>query len=132
MAFKKTETTTPVPTHLKWIVSHPEQEGSIHEINLILINPEWKTLTFFSEAFKYNMKLSSDEEFLATRDELYKSMKRGFVKANLKDKSVIASKTYEVEIYIDATQPDKGGRKYELGKNRVSIQPSPPKEQTSE
>lgn len=128
MPFKRKETVTSVPTHLRWIVKNPENVGKEFEIVTILLNQEWKTITFFTSDFKFNLKAESIEEFLETKDDLYKSLKRGYCKASLKDETNLEEKQYTCSINIDSIPESKGGRGYELGKNRISIKASEAKE----
>lgn len=121
MAFKRQESAISVPTHLKWIVQNPDKQGIEVDVTLILINDEWRSFTFFTEEFKLNVKEDTDEEFLATRDELYKSLKRGYCIAKLTDKSNIDAKEYTCDITLDSISEAKGGRKYELGKKSIRI-----------
>lgn len=44
------------PTYKQYAGSTEYSEGSKHEVELVLVNPEWKTLTFFSDAFKLSFK----------------------------------------------------------------------------
>lgn len=126
MAFKTKVTHTSVPTHLKWIVANPGSVGKIFEIVTILRNAEWRTITFFTSSFKFNMKLQDDKEYHETYVELYKAFKRGYVIANIKDETNLETREYSCSVEIDAAPESKGGRKYELSTNRVTIAPSPP------
>jgi len=123
MSFKFKDTAAPIPTHMKFITQNPESIGKTFDINLILLNSDWKAITFFTEEFKFNLKSSTAEEFVEYKDSLYKSLRRGFCKAEIIDTSKIDPKTFQVEVVIDSMSEDKGGRKYELGKNRISIAP---------
>lgn len=125
MAFNRKDSIIPIPTHMKFVMNNPDEIGKEFNINLILLNSEWKAITFFTSTFKYNLKCSSAEEFLEYRDELYKNLKRGFCKATIKDLSTLEPKTFQVDLTIDSIPESKGGRKYELGKNRVSISEAP-------
>lgn len=124
MSFKAKSSNQPTPTHVRWAANNKDKFGESFEIVLVLVNPEWRTLTFFAKEFKVNFKLDSDESFLAKRDELYKSFKRGYVFASLKDSSTIEPLNYEVDIDLEAKPESQGGRKYNLGKNRIDIEPS--------
>ena len=124
MGFSYKDTTTPLPTHMKFISNNPIEIGNLWEISLILLNPEWKAITFFTDSFKYNIKCQTDEAFCDTRDEIYKSLKRGYCVANISDTSSVEPKKFEVEIELESCPESKGGRKYSLAKNRISIEPS--------
>lgn len=124
MGFKKTSTHVAVPTHLKWIVANPGKVGNEFEIVTILMNEEWKTITFFSHDFKFNLKCSTDQEYTVTNDDLYKAFKRGSVKAILKDETNLEERKYTCSIDIEPLSPEKGGRKYKFGTYRISIEPS--------
>lgn len=123
MGFSRTSTHVSVPTHLKWIVQNPEKVGETFDIVTIFRNSEWKTVTFFSDEFKFNLKLDSAEEYEETYNELQKSFRRGFVKATLTDKTDLENKIYTCSINIESVPESKGGRKYEINKNRWSIDP---------
>lgn len=121
MAFKSKESTVAVPTHLKWIVANPELKGSTHDIVTILRNAEWKTVTYFTETFKLNVKMRTDDDYCKYVDEMIKVFKRGYVKATITDSSDLEKKRYEADVFIDAMSQEKGGRHYEFGKNRITI-----------
>lgn len=121
MAFKRTDTVKSVPTHLKWIVSNPEKVGEKFPIVLVIRNADWKTFTFFSKEFKFNIKVDSSEEFEEVYDELQKSFRRGYVLAYLEDKTNLEEKSYTCEVFIEACPKEKGGRGYEVDKNRYKI-----------
>jgi Lhr-like helicase len=124
MSFKRKVKNVSVPTHNQWIKSNPGLVGTTHEIILVLRNKEWRTFTFFTNSFKFNLKLDSDEEFEETYNEFQKAFRRGYVRANLKDDSVLEERTYECCIDIESIPEDKGGRRYEIDKSRYTIQPS--------
>ena len=128
MGFSHKDTTTPIPTHMKFIQQNPVEIGGIWNINLILLNADWKAITFFTDSFKYNIKAKTDEEFCNLRDSLYKSLKRGYCVAKITDTSSLEPKKFEVDVQIDSAPESKGGRRYELGKNRITILPETPLE----
>lgn len=123
MAFSKKSTHVSVPTHLKWIVVNPGKVGKTFDILTIFRNPEWKTFTFFAGEFKFNLKVESQEEYEETYQELQKSFRRGFVKATLTDESNLEEKSYTCAIHIESIPESKGGRPYEIDKNRWKIAP---------
>lgn len=50
------------PTYKQYSSSEEFVEGSTHLVELVLINPEWKTITFFAEAFKLSFKYANLDE----------------------------------------------------------------------
>lgn len=50
------------PTYKQYTSSEEYSEGSQHLVELVLINPEWRTITFFAEAFKISFKHKSLNE----------------------------------------------------------------------
>lgn len=62
----------PIPTFKAYIDSGDYTVGELHPVTLILYNEDWKTITFFAEAFKLNHKVKNSEEF----NRLYKSISK--------------------------------------------------------
>lgn len=121
MSFKRKVKNVSVPTHTQWIKSNPGLVGTTHEIVLVLRNSEWRTFTFFTKKFKFNLKLENDQEYSETYDEFQKAFRRGFVRANLKDDSVLEERVYECCIDIESVPESKGGRPYQIDKSRYTI-----------
>lgn len=124
MSFSMKSAIQPVPTHVKFLSKNPDKVGIVAEITLILLNPEWRTITFFSKEFKLNVKSPSDEAYCTNRENLYKSLKRGTCIANLIDGSNIDLPKFECDVFIEAAPPSKKGRKYKFESNRITIEPS--------
>jgi len=62
----------PIPTFKAYIDSGEFTVGAMHDITLVLYNEDWKTITFFAEAFKLNHKVKNSEEF----NKLYRSVSK--------------------------------------------------------
>jgi len=56
----------PTPTFKQYVDSGEATIPSKHSVERIMCNVDWKTITFFSEAFKLNLKLPSKDEYLKT------------------------------------------------------------------
>lgn len=122
MPFKRTDSVKSVPTHLRWIVQNSDQVGKTFYIIRVMTNEEWKTITFFGEHFKFNLKYGSLDEFKDEYKELIKSFKRGYVVANMKDETDLEAKEYKVSVEIDSKPESQGGRHYEVNRGIYSIE----------
>ena len=123
MPFTMKSSSTPVPTHLRWVAKGPEGLGETHDITMILLNPEWRTITFFTDVFKLNNKYGDDKEYLEAREQLYLNLKRGTCLAVVEDKSTSEPLSAIAEVTIEPTPVKKGGRKYKFSTNRIDIDP---------
>lgn len=60
---KLTQESKQTPTYRQYVLSSEFVVGSKHEVDLVLLNPEWKSITFFGEAFKLSFKYKTNDEF---------------------------------------------------------------------
>lgn len=60
---KLTSENKTTPTYKQYANSDDYAEGSNHDVELILFNSDWKSVTFFAEAFKLSFKFKTSEEY---------------------------------------------------------------------
>lgn len=63
---KLTSEIRPTPTFKQYVASGECTIPSVHPVRQVLVNIDWKTITFFSEEFKLNFKYSTKEEYVKT------------------------------------------------------------------
>jgi hypothetical protein len=60
---KLVQETKQTPTYKQYADSEEYSEGSIHPVELVLVKDEWKSITFFTDAFKLSFKFKTNEEY---------------------------------------------------------------------
>lgn len=60
---KLTQESKQTPTYKQYASSEEYTEGSQHLVEIVLVNPDWKSITFFADSFKLSFKYKQNEEF---------------------------------------------------------------------
>lgn len=110
---KLTVEVKPTPTFKQYVDSGEATIPSEHTVQRILVNVDWKTITFFSDEFKLNYKLPTKEEYVKAVRNIKKLLSKPCqCRLEIESKTVcnviLDSASDADESFMEFTESDKG------------------------
>lgn len=103
----------PTPTFKQYVDSGEATIPSVHLVGKVLVNIDWKTITFFTDDFKLNYKLPTKDEYLKTLRKVKQIISKPCqCRLEIQSKTVcdliLDSASDADESYMEFSESDKG------------------------